>query len=111
METLVKSSVLYDYKNAFKVEDIQNQREMLITRLNLYIKEKVNYSKTEDIRNYFLSTDDFRIYYGNSYVFYDRENDLFKLEYIVENKVYKEEIYEYIVRDGYIEYGCIDYSF
>ncbi|WP_446899345.1 hypothetical protein ACSVC9_05515 [Clostridium sp. LBM24168] len=111
METLVKSNVVYEYKDVFKVEDIQKQRETLITKLNLYIMEKVDYGEEKNIRNHMLNIENFRIYYGNSYVYYDKSNDLFKLEYILDNKLYKEETYQYVVKDGKIRYGCVDYSF
>jgi len=110
METLVKSDVFYEYGSTFRIEGIQKQRETLITRLNSYIVEKIDYDDDKDIREHMLGIEDFRIYYGSSYVYYDRDNDVFKLEYIIDNKLYKEEIYEYAVEDGQIKYGCVDYS-
>jgi hypothetical protein len=111
MESLLKSDVVYGYKDIFKIEKIQKDREVLITRLNSFIEKNVDYVDEDDISKYFSNIEDFRIYYGNSYVYYDRKNDLFKLEYVLDNKYYKEECYEYAIKNGNIRYGCINYSF
>lgn len=110
METLMKSNYLHDHKVSFKTDNIEKDREILITRLNEYVNKSVNYHNDEDISKYFSNLKDFRIYYENSYVYYDTNNNTFKLEYILNNKFYREEIYEYTVKDGKIKYGCIDYS-
>lgn len=111
METFVKSNNLYNYNEVFKVENIQQHRENLITRLNSYINENTEYHNDKDINEYFLNLKDFRIYYEKSYIYYDKDNDIFKLQYIINNKPYKEESYEYKIESGQIKYGCIDYSY
>lgn len=111
METLVKSNNMSNYNSSFKVEDIQQSREKLLTKLNLYINESIEYKSDEDINKHFLNLKDFRIYYEKSYIYYDKDNDIFKLEYIVNNKPYREESYEYKIEKGQIKYGCINYSY
>lgn len=110
METLIKSDDLHDYKMSFKTDNIEKYREILITRLNEYINKSVGYHNDNDISKYFSNLKDFRICYQNSYVYYDKNSNTFKLEYIIDNKFCREETYEYTVNNGRIKYGCINYS-
>lgn len=111
METLVKTDLVHDYKSVFYVQNIQKERETLLTKLNLYVDKNINYTNNDDIKKWFADRGDFRIYCGQSYISYDKNSDLFKVEYILKGEFYKEESYEYTIKQESMKFGCIDYSF
>ena len=49
--------------------------------------------------------------YNESHIEYTKNNNCFSIQYYINHKFYKEELYEYKIVNGSMRYGCIDYSF
>ncbi|CAB1242888.1 conserved hypothetical protein [Clostridiaceae bacterium BL-3] len=110
MEMNIRSNNLKDYKKCLELDIIEKPREYLLTRLNRYIVENVS-CKENNLKGSRCSLDNIKIYFEECYIYYDENIDCFKAEYIFNGKFYKEEIYEYELREGRFVCSCVDYSF
>ncbi|WP_242866542.1 hypothetical protein [Clostridium ljungdahlii] len=110
MEMHIRSNNLNSHKKSIQVDVTEKYREYLFTELNEYIS-KNPCCDDNGIKQYISSLDNFKIYFEECYIFYDKNMDCFKVEYIFNGEFYKEETYEYEVKNKDILYSCIDYSF
>ncbi|OBR94912.1 hypothetical protein CLRAG_12500 [Clostridium ragsdalei P11] len=110
MEMHIRSNNLNSHKKSIQVDVTEKYREYLFTELNEYISKNPS-CDDNGIKQYISSLDNFKIYFEECYIFYDKNMDCFKVEYIFNGEFYKEETYEYEVKNKDILYSCIDYSF
>ncbi|MFL0196881.1 hypothetical protein ACJDU8_15125 [Clostridium sp. WILCCON 0269] len=110
MEMYIRSDNLDRHKEAFKTDITKKYKEYLLTELNQYICDNVSY-ETTSLKEYMCSLDNFKIYFEGSYIYYDGSLDCFIIKYIFDGKFYKQETFEYEIRDKDIVYSCVDYSF
>jgi hypothetical protein len=110
MEMNIRSNVVDTYKQAFKVNVKDKYKEYLLTELNQYICENI-LCNTTNIKEYMNSLDDFKIYFQESHVYYDKNIDCFIIEYVIDGTFYKQETFEYEIKDKDVIFSCIDYSF
>jgi hypothetical protein len=111
MEILIRSNNLKLQKNASKVDVLQKEREYLLTELDENICKNVSIISENEVKTYLSSISDFNVKYNDSCVKYIKNNNCFLVQYFINSKFYKEELYEYTIIDGSVFYGCIDYSF
>ncbi len=111
LEMLKRENNLKMEKNILKVEVTQKIKEYLFTDLDEFLYKNKADITNEGIKDYLKSTTDSSIQYEDSYIEYNKEKNYFLVVYYVNNKFYKEEFYEYRVKDKLIFYTCIDYSF
>lgn len=98
-------------KNSLKINTIQKYAEYLLTELDEYILANVSAITQDDIRVHFSSLYDFSISYEECNISYVPNKDCFLIEYYLNHKFYKEELYEYKIYNNSLIYRCIDYSF
>ena len=110
MEMNVRSNSLMDYKRCLEVDEVEKYREYLLTELNKRMVEIAS-SEENDLEENKHYLEGIRIYFEECCIYYDRDMDCFKAEYIFDGKFYKEETYEYELKGGEFVYSCVDYSF
>lgn len=110
-EYLIRKNSLNFQKYSLKVNGIQKQKEYLLTQLDQYIYKNINDITEDEIKKYFQDAQSFSLSYEQCYVTYFNSRNCFLLVYYLNNKFYKEELYEYKVVGDSVNYGCIDYSF
>lgn len=111
MEVLIRSNNLKFQSNVLKVDNLQKTREYLLTELDENIYMNVSSIDENAVKEYLNSIADFKGKYNDSYVEYVKNNNCFLIQYYINHKFYKEELYEYKIVNGEIFYGCIDYAF
>ena len=103
-------SSINDYKDCFENSKIDGgDKEYLFDTLNEKIYKNIYDVKNQNVKVYLQKLyNDFRIYHGNSYLMYCRENDRIKLvSYLSNGKIY-ESMFQYQINDRKISYTLIN---
>lgn len=103
-------SSINDYKGCFENSKIdEGDKEYLFDTLNKKIYKNIYDVKNQNVKAYLQKlNNDFRIYHGNSYLMYCRENDRIKLvSYLSNGKIY-ESVFQYQIYDRKISYTLIN---
>lgn len=111
MEILIKQNTERTANNILKVEEIQKIKEYILTELDQYIYENVENIGEEELKTFLNSLGNFQLSYEESTITYNKDRDCFLIQYYIDGKFYKEELYEYKVHGPSVIYGCINYSF
>ncbi|MBV7275047.1 hypothetical protein I6U48_19285 [Clostridium sp. PL3] len=111
MEVLIRNNNLKMEKSLVKVDKLQKTREYLLTELDDNIYKNVSVIDENSVKEYFVSMSKLDEKYEDSYIEYIKNNNCFLIQYYINHKFYKGELYEYKIANGLIYYGCIDYSF
>lgn len=111
MECLKTENSLKLQKIILKVDKLQKSKEYIFTELDDYICENIKYENEEDIKNYFNSSEDFKLTYEECIVNYNKDKNYFLVQYYSNNKFCKEEFYKYKLNGKSVIYSCIDYSY
>ncbi|WP_368487844.1 hypothetical protein [Clostridium sp. BJN0013] len=110
MEMYIRSNGVERYKQIFKVNAAEKYKEYLLTELNQYICDTI-LCETTNVKEYMNSLDNFKIYFEESYIYYDGNIDCFIIKYIINGDFYKQEIFEYEIKGKDVAFSCVDYSF
>lgn len=110
METYIRYNAMARNKQIFKADVTQKYKEYLLTQLNQYICDTI-LCKTKNIKEYMSSLDNFRMYFEECYVYYDKNIDCFIIKYIIDGNFYKSDTFEYEIKDNGVVFSCVDYSF
>lgn len=110
MEMNIRSNVMDTYKQTFKINVKDKYKEYLLTELNKYICKNILY-EAANVKEYMNSLENFKIYFQESNLYYDKNIDCFIIEYVIDGNFYEQETFEYEIKDKNIIFSCIDYSF
>lgn len=111
MEVLIRNNNLKMEKSLVKVDKLQKTREYLLTELDENIYNNVSSINEDSVKKYLESMVNIKDEHGESHIEYIKNNNCFLIQYYINHRFYKGEVYEYKIIKGSIYYGCIDYFF